>query len=601
MHHIVGAGGSGGRSVYVTRGVSAPPPAPAAPPAGGAAAGPYSAPPAPALPADASYAPPAGADGAAPPAHAQAYRAPSGHVLVAGRLSAAAAPFPYDAPPQGPHQHPQQHHQHQHQQQQRHWFLLDSGASGLVVDRAASRRLALVAVGEVRVAGVAGRSRARLVRARELAVGPLAIRDPVLMEMDVAGLVRNLPPPPLPPSPPSSPRSPVPSPPPALPGAASGQWPVAGIVGYDLFRRAVVDIPGAASAPAPAARGPGDGSLVMGDDGSSHSGFSGSRSGGGQSGGGGHRGGGGGGAVGPPSLVASIPALTLQQKLRRGGFVPVGLRSPAAAADAPVDASLSAAASGPAAAAAALAAGTAGGGAAGSAAAADDGEFEWLPLALVAYLPHVVLEFGVPGDGLPRRALFMLDTGASGADLMLHSRAAARLGLLPPGANAGGGRGGGGGGGGGNGLEAGTSLGGAAAAAAALAASPGAAAGGFSFVRGVGGGDGGGKGRGGSGGSNSGGNNGGGGGGGGGRTLRTATAELPWVRWGALRLEGPVRVLVATQPGGLDLSRYASGIACADLLGRADVRLDYAGRRVGMRRPRGGGAGVGVGGGGAAS
>jgi hypothetical protein len=530
MHHLVGPGGSGGRSVYITRGVSAPPPSAAAAEGSKNSGSIYAAPAAPALPADASYAPGA-------PAFAQAYRAPSGHVLVAGSLSAG-APSPVGAPWNPSARAPQQ--------QPRCWFLLDSGASGLVVDASAARRLSLPAIGELRVAGVAGRSRARLLRARELSVGPLTIRDPVLMEMDVAGLVRDLP------APPASilvagggggASSAAPAAPPQQ------QHPVAGIVGYDLFRRAVVDIPGAATAPSPGGGGTtvpatGDPSLVVGDDGSSHSGFF--------SAGGGERGGGGGDAAAAPAAaapVASLPALTLQQKLRRGGFVPVALRSPGGGEEEGPPPPLSSSSPSP------------------LLLLDDDAAYEWLPMALVAYLPHVVLRFGVPGDPRPRGALFMLDTGASGADLMFHSRAAARLGLLPPGSAAGGGNNG-------NGSSSPFSP-----SAAALATPPPPSAGGVSFVRGVGGG---GK----AGGNGSGGNSNGGGG-----ALKASSADLPWLQWGGLRLEGPVRALIATQPGGLDLSRYASGIACADLLGRAALRLDYRGRRVGLRRPQQGGGG----------
>jgi hypothetical protein len=561
MHHLVGAGGSGGRNVYITRGVSAPPPPAAAAAAaaddGSTAASPppapdpYAAPPAPALPADASYAPGA-------PRVAQAYRAPSGHVLVAGALSAGSGGVSSSgaaaAPPAAlPFFHGSGGGAQQQSQHQQQWFLLDSGASGLVVDHGASRRLALPAIGELRVAGVAGRSRARLVRARRLTVGPLSIRDPVLMEMDVAGLVRDLPPPPLIAGDTTAT---------AATAVAAGtppqqQHPIAGIVGYDLFRRAVVDIPGvpalAASSFVPAAApAPQDPSLVVGDDGSSHSGF--------------FVGGGGGdsGGNGNDASSLSLPALTLQQKLKRGGFLPVGMRSPEADDEGGQEVEEQQIAVG-----SERRRGDGG----------DDDQFEWLPMALVAYLPHVVLTFGVPqNDGAaavvsPRRGLFMLDTGASGADLMFHARAALELGLVA---------GGGGGVGAGAAAGAGGAGGPGGASVEAVATPPLAAGGGVSFVRGVGGGGSGGK-KGASSSSPDAASS----------RLRAGTAVLPWLQWGALRLEGPVRALVAAPPSagaaagaGLDLSRYASGIACADLLGRADLRLDYRRRRVGLRRPK---------------
>ncbi len=37
-------------------------------------------------------------------------------------------------------------------------------------------------------------------------------------------------------------------------------------------------------------------------------------------------------------------------------------------------------------------------------------------------------------------------------------------------------------------------------------------------------------------------------------------------------------------PGGLDVSLYASGLICADLLGRRRVVMDVGGRRIGFER-----------------
>jgi predicted aspartyl protease len=51
--------------------------------------------------------------------------------------------------------------------------------------------------------------------------------------------------------------------------------------------------------------------------------------------------------------------------------------------------------------------------------------------AQIASLPHVELEFAVPGKpGKRHKSLFLVDTGAGGAEVMFHSRAARELGLL---------------------------------------------------------------------------------------------------------------------------------------------------------------------------
>ncbi|EFJ43093.1 hypothetical protein VOLCADRAFT_96785 [Volvox carteri f. nagariensis] len=61
----------------------------------------------------------------------------------------------------------------------------------------------------------------------------------------------------------------------------------------------------------------------------------------------------------------------------------------------------------------------------------------------IANLPHVHLRFADPGGGAPHAALLMVDSGACGADLMLHARAQKELGLMqmPPAAAPGAGAG----------------------------------------------------------------------------------------------------------------------------------------------------------------
>lgn len=57
----------------------------------------------------------------------------------------------------------------------------------------------------------------------------------------------------------------------------------------------------------------------------------------------------------------------------------------------------------------------------------------WQPLLMVSNVPHVAAEFaGAPGGG-PQ--IFMIDSGAGGADCIFHARAVEELGLrrlLPP-------------------------------------------------------------------------------------------------------------------------------------------------------------------------
>lgn len=95
--------------------------------------------------------------------------------------------------------------------------ILDTGASGFVITRAAADAAGMESFGEVFVSGVDNKIPSRFRRCASVGVGPLTFQAPLLLEMELAGLVWG----------------------------ASG--PCVGIVGYDFFRRAVVDIP-----PAPA-------------------------------------------------------------------------------------------------------------------------------------------------------------------------------------------------------------------------------------------------------------------------------------------------------------------------------------------------------------
>ena len=96
-------------------------------------------------------------------------------------------------------------------------FILDTGASGLVITKAAAEKLRLQSFGEVFVSGVSGKVPCRFRRASEMRLGPLLVDRPVFMEMALGGIVSGV------------------------------SDPVAGIVGFDAFKSAVVEVgPGGA-------------------------------------------------------------------------------------------------------------------------------------------------------------------------------------------------------------------------------------------------------------------------------------------------------------------------------------------------------------------
>lgn len=170
-------------------------------------------------------------------------------------------------------------------------FILDTGASGLVITGRAAETLGLRAFGEVFVSGVAGKVPCRFRRAGSLTLGPVTVDAPVFMEMDVGGIVS---------------------------GASE---PVAGIVGFDAFKSAVLEV------------GPGGSPVRLYD---------------------------------PTTFVA-----------------------PAA--------------------------------------------WRWRSLLMVSNVPHVAADFAGAPNGEAR--VFMIDSGAGGADCIFHARAVEELGLrrlLPP-------------------------------------------------------------------------------------------------------------------------------------------------------------------------
>jgi hypothetical protein len=88
------------------------------------------------------------------------------------------------------------------------WFILDSGAGRSVITPGAADRLGLESFGETAVTGAGGSVPAVFRQAGSFRLGPLTISDPVLLELDLG----------------------------FLPGD------VAGIVGYDVYRRSVVEL-----------------------------------------------------------------------------------------------------------------------------------------------------------------------------------------------------------------------------------------------------------------------------------------------------------------------------------------------------------------------
>ncbi|MBK9388255.1 MAG: retropepsin-like domain-containing protein [Planctomycetes bacterium] len=92
------------------------------------------------------------------------------------------------------------------------WFLLDSGAGALVIDKRTADALELDAFGAIEASGIGGRAPARFRPAKTFEVGPLTIEDPVMLELDLS------------------------------PIAPFFGVELAGILGYDVFARAVIEV-----------------------------------------------------------------------------------------------------------------------------------------------------------------------------------------------------------------------------------------------------------------------------------------------------------------------------------------------------------------------
>mmetsp|Transcript_18682 Transcript_18682/g.60958 ORF Transcript_18682/g.60958 Transcript_18682/m.60958 type:complete len:491 (+) Transcript_18682:127-1599(+) len=281
-------------------------------------------------------------------------------------------------------------------------FILDTGASGLVITGKAANALGMGSFGELHVSGVGGKVPSRFRRCDELTLGPLTLFKPLFMEMELRGVVS---------------------------GTKSD---VIGIVGFEVFRQVVVEIP--------------------------------------QKG---------------KELLLHHPRFF----------------------DAPK-------------------------------------ECCWQPIQIVANVPHVRARFPIErvggeeeqgaaeaGASFEQEELFMVDSGAGGADVIFHARSAARLRLEE-----------------------------------VLRARSG---GGTTLVRGVSGSDGQKKKKGGS--ASAG--------------LRTRRFLLDRLHLSEGTLAGEeLRVLVSS-PGAFDLSEHSAGMVCSELLQRSHVILDLPSRRLALLPP----------------
>jgi hypothetical protein len=92
------------------------------------------------------------------------------------------------------------------------WFILDSGAEAMCIDKGGADELGLMSVGKVPAVGVGGVVQVPFRLAREMKLGPGTYRNLAMLELDLAQISKLL-------------------------GLKLG-----GIVGYDVFRRSVVEM-----------------------------------------------------------------------------------------------------------------------------------------------------------------------------------------------------------------------------------------------------------------------------------------------------------------------------------------------------------------------
>ncbi|GAX78814.1 hypothetical protein CEUSTIGMA_g6251.t1 [Chlamydomonas eustigma] len=362
------------------------------------------------------------------------WRASSGHILIRPKINSSESGF----------------------------MVVDTGASGFVISPKAAVSLGLDVFGELFAASISGKIPAQFIKAKTWSLGPLTIHNPVMMTMDLNGLVRG------------------------------GPGEVIGIVGYDIFRRAVVEMPPMLF-------------LDQGADGS----------------------------------------LQAQQQMRTGIFKSSGkravvnpelqlrsissqsgisfLRSRTARAAQPQLPPFTMSLYNPDS--------YCSGHCNGYSGPENEGSWSWYPLKMIACLPHIEVSFpNVTGSSI-QSVLLMLDTGACGADIMLHARAVREMGLEEC-------------------FEAEESQG------SRTSSSSSTSLGASHYVRGVGGES--------------------------GESVRVHMVELPWLNLAAengVKFE-QVKCMYAKGVGGLDISLYSGGIICGDLVARAAIAIDYSRKRA---------------------
>lgn len=92
------------------------------------------------------------------------------------------------------------------------YFFLDSGAGSHCIDKTYAKELRLTSIGKVPASGVGGTVRSDVLRPKTLQVGPFTQKNPILVSLDLAGIAKVL------------------------------KKDIVGIVGYDLFMRAQVEL-----------------------------------------------------------------------------------------------------------------------------------------------------------------------------------------------------------------------------------------------------------------------------------------------------------------------------------------------------------------------
>jgi hypothetical protein len=92
------------------------------------------------------------------------------------------------------------------------WFFLDTGADAMCLDSAVAKRLGLPVIGSDTVAGAVGVSHLQICRGSTFQVGPLTLKQPVFLALDLAPFAQLL------------------------------KLPIVGICGYDFLARVALDI-----------------------------------------------------------------------------------------------------------------------------------------------------------------------------------------------------------------------------------------------------------------------------------------------------------------------------------------------------------------------